>query len=111
MRTLVTGGAGYIGSVLTEELVSAGHDVTVYDDLSKGHRDAVIPEAAFIEGDLLDRAKVARTLRDRRIESVIHMAASSIVGESVADPAGYYRVNLEAGLSLLDAMLAEGVSR
>lgn len=111
MIVLVTGGAGYIGSVLTEELLSVGHEVVVYDDLSKGHRDAVVDGAAFVEADLLDQATLRRTLRERRIEAVIHMAASSLVGESVADPAKYYRSNVEGGLSLLDAMRAEGVGR
>lgn len=109
MRVLVTGGAGYIGSVLTEELLSAGHEVTVYDNLSKGHRDAVPEGAAFVEGDLLDGERLRGALRDRKIEAVVHMAASSLVGESVADPAKYYRANVEGGLSLLDAMRLEGV--
>lgn len=111
MRVLVTGGAGYIGSVVTEELARAGHEVTVYDDLSKGHRDAVIPEAAFVEATLLDEATLRQTLRDHRIEAVIHMAASSLVGESVVDPAKYYRKNLTAGLSLLDTMVEQDVLR
>lgn len=111
MRVLVTGGAGYIGSVLTEVLLSDGHEVTVLDDLSKGHRDAVSSEAAFVEGSLLDGEAARSVLRQRRIEAVVHMAASSIVGESVKQPAHYYRNNVEAGLLLLDAMRAEGVSR
>ncbi len=111
MVVLVTGGAGYIGSVLTEELIVAGHDVVVYDDLSKGHRDAVVEEAAFVEADLLDATTLRRTLREHRVEAVVHMAARSLVGESVADPAKYYRDNVEAGLTLLDAMRAEGAGR
>jgi UDP-glucose 4-epimerase len=111
MVVLVTGGAGYIGSVLTEELIVAGHDVVVYDDLSKGHRDAVVEEAAFVEADLLDATTLRRTLREHRVEAVVHMAARSLVGESVADPAKYYHANVEGGLSLLDAMRAEGVTR
>lgn len=111
MVVLVTGGAGYIGSVLTEELIAAGHEVVVYDDLSKGHRDAVVDQAAFVEADLLDPTTLRRTLREHGVEAVVHMAASSLVGESVADPAKYYHANVEGGLSLLDAMRAEGVTR
>lgn len=111
MRVLVTGGAGYIGSVVTEELVNDGHDVVVYDNLSKGHRDAVISGAAFVPGDLLEDQKLRQTLDDNRIEAVIHMAASSLVGESVQQPAKYYHNNVVAGLVLLDAMRDCGVKK
>jgi UDP-glucose 4-epimerase len=111
MRVLVTGGAGYIGSVVTEELVAGGHETVVYDNLYKGHRGAVVRGAHFVEGDLLDTENVRRTLREHRVEAVIHMAADSLVGESVERPAKYYRNNVIAGLALLDAMLAEGVKR
>lgn len=111
MRVLVTGGAGYIGSVLTEELLRDGHDVTVLDDLSKGHREAVCPQATFIPGNLLNGEDVRRVLVEGRIEAVVHMAAVSLVGESVTDPAKYYRANVAGGLSLLEAMLAEGVRK
>jgi len=106
MRVLVTGGAGYIGSVVTEQLVSDGHEVVVYDNLSKGHQDAVVEGAELVEADLIDSETLNRTLADRRIEAVIHMAASSQVGESVDHPSKYYHNNLIAGLMLLDAMLA-----
>jgi UDP-glucose 4-epimerase len=109
MRVLVTGGAGYIGSVVTEELVASGHEVVVYDDLSKGHRDAVIEEAAFVEGDLLDRQALVGALRDNAIEAVVHMAARSLVGESVTEPGKYYQTNVTGGLVLLDAMRETGV--
>lgn len=111
MRVLVTGGAGYIGSVVTEQLVSDGHDVVVYDNLSKGHGQAVVEGAEFVEGDLLDAGKINDTLSGNRIEAVIHMAASSLVGESVVEPAKYYHNNLVAGLVLLDAMHACGVKK
>lgn len=111
MNVLVTGGAGYIGSVVTEELLTAGHAVTVYDDLSKGHRDAVAPGAAFVEADLLDEDALSRALRERAIDAVVHMAATSLVGESVQDPAKYYRTNVEGGLSLLDGMRRHGALR
>lgn len=109
MRILVTGGAGYIGSVMTDVLVDRGHDVTVFDNLSRGHRDAVSPHAAFVEGDLVDTRHVLGTLNEKRIEAVIHMAGDALVGESMEQPGRYYRNNLIAGLSLLDAMREAGV--
>lgn len=111
MRVLVTGGAGYIGSVVTEELINSGHEVVVYDNLGKGHRAAVRPEAQFVEGDLKDGELLGRTFREQRTEAVIHMAADALVGESVTNPAKYYQNNLVAGLSLLDAMRDAGVRR
>ncbi len=111
MRVLVTGGAGYIGSVVTEELIRGGHEAVVYDSLYKGHREAVTAEAKFIEGDLMDAGGLRRALRENQIEAVIHMAADSLVGESVEKPSKYYRNNVVAGLALLDAMLEEGVRR
>jgi UDP-glucose 4-epimerase len=106
MKVMVTGGAGYIGSVVTEELLRAGHGVVVYDNLSKGHRDAVPAGAAFLEGDLLDADTLRGTLRAHDVEAVVHMAAASLVGESVTAPAKYYEQNVVAGLRLLDAMRA-----
>lgn len=111
MRVFVTGGAGYIGSVVTEQLVGDGHEVVVYDNLSKGHRGAVVEGAKFVEGDLLDTDQLRQTLNEHRIEAVIHMAASSLVGESVEEPGKYYHNNVVAGLALLDAMRDCGVSR
>ncbi len=111
MRVVVTGGAGYIGSVVTEELINDGHEVVVYDNLSKGHRDAVVERAQFVEGDLLDSPKLRQTLSNNHIDAVIHMAAFSLVGESVEAPAKYYHNNVVAGLVLLDAMHECGVSR
>jgi len=111
MKVLVTGGAGYIGSVVSEQLVNDGHEVVVYDNLSKGHRDAVVDGAHFVERDLLDANKLRETLNDNRIEAVVHMAALSLVGESVEQPAKYYQNNVVAGLVLLDAMRESGVKR
>jgi len=111
MRVLVTGGAGYIGSVVSEQLVDDGHDVVVYDNLSKGHRDAVVEGARFVEGDLHDADLLRRTLDGNRVEAVIHMAAFSLVGESVEAPAKYYHNNVVAGLVLLDTMRECGVKR
>ncbi|MGH9348031.1 MAG: UDP-glucose 4-epimerase GalE [Vicinamibacterales bacterium] len=111
MRVAVTGGAGYIGSVVCEELAAAGHDVLVIDNLSKGHADAVLESAAFVRADLIDRETVTRALREFGAHAVIHLAADSLVGESVADPGKYYRNNLAAGIALLDAMLGASVRR
>lgn len=111
MRILVTGGAGYVGSVTVERLVDAGHEVTVLDTLVTGHRDAVEPLATFVEGSLGDRAVVDRVLRDRGIETVLHCAARSLVGQSMTDPALYYHENVVGGVTLLDALLAAGVER
>src|SRR5438876_12150054 len=99
MNILVTGGAGYIGSVVTEELLNDGHQVVVYDSLYKGHRAAVDERAKFVPGDLLDSEVLRRALKDNQIEAVIHMAADSLVGESVEQPAKYYRNNVVAGLN------------
>jgi len=104
MRVLVTGGAGYIGSVVVEKLLEDKHFVVAYDNLAKGHRAAVSSEATFVEADLLDTERLTAVLREHRIEAVIHMAADSLVGESVTDPAKYYRNNVVAGLALLNAM-------
>jgi len=111
MRVFVTGGAGYIGSVVTEELVNDGHEVVVCDNLSKGHRGAVVDGTRFVEGDLFEADKLRQTLNDNRIDAVIHMAASSLVGESIEKPAKYYQNNVVAGLVLLDAMRDCGVRR
>ena len=111
MRVLVTGGAGYIGSVVTEVLLARQHTVSVYDNLSEGHRDAVPSAARLIEGDLLDRARLDDALREARPEAVVHMAAVCLVGESMTDPAKYYRINVLGGLTLLDAMCGAGVGR
>ncbi|HYK20776.1 MAG TPA: UDP-glucose 4-epimerase GalE [Pyrinomonadaceae bacterium] len=111
MRVLVTGGAGYIGSVVTEQLVNDQHQVVVYDSLYKGHREAIVSGAEFVQGDLLDADQLSQTLNEKRVEAVIHMAADSLVGESVQNPAKYYRNNVVAGLVLLDAMRESQVKR
>jgi UDP-glucose 4-epimerase len=111
MKVLVTGGAGYIGSVVVEQLIKHGHEAVVYDNLSKGHAAAVAPEATFSRADLMDRDEMVHALDQNRIEAVIHMAASSLVGESVREPHLYFTNNVTAGISLLDAMLAAGVKK
>ena len=109
MRVVVTGGAGYIGSVVTEALVEQEHQVLVIDNLSKGHPDAIVPEAEFAQVDLLDGTAITREMREFGAEAVVHLAASSLVGESMTAPDRYYRNNVVAGLTLLDAMRASGV--
>jgi UDP-glucose 4-epimerase len=112
MRALVTGGAGYVGSVVVEELVSQGADtVVVLDDLSAGHAAAVAAPAKLVVGGIDDVGLVARTCRDEKIDVVVHMAASSLVGQSVIDPARYYHDNVTKSLSLIDAIRASGVTR
>ena len=86
MRTLVTGGAGYIGSHMVRALRRAGHDVAVVDDLSSGHRDALPNGVPFVQGSVADRDLMAEVLRERRIEALLHFASRIEVGESVADP-------------------------
>src|SRR5215468_5835168 len=98
MKVLVTGGAGYIGSVVVEQLIKHGHEVVVYDNLSKGHSAAVAPEATFIKAGLLDCETLVRALDRNRIEAVIHMAASSLVGEAVENPHIYFTNNISAGV-------------
>lgn len=111
MRVLVTGGAGYVGSISTESLLAAGHSVTVLDSVVTGHRAAVPSEARFIKGSVLDQALVENALREDGIEAVLHCAGRLLVGESVEQPALYYRENVLGGISLLDAMRAVTVSR
>jgi UDP-glucose 4-epimerase len=111
MRTLVTGGAGYVGSVSVELLLKAGHEVTVLDDLSSGHAASVVAGARLVEGSFGDREAVATLLRGAGIEAVLHCAAKSLVGESMREPALYYRNNVVGGVALLDAMRDVGVGR
>jgi len=111
MRILVTGGAGYIGSVVAAELLGAGEEVIVVDNLALGHRSAVPRQAAFEQGDLRDRAFLDRVFATHKPDAVMHFAANSLVGESVADPMRYFRNNVGGGLTLLDAMIAHGVRK
>ena len=111
MNVLVTGGAGYIGSVVVERLLKHGHQAVVFDNLSKGHRAAVAPESAFIQADLHDGEQLAQALESHKIEAVIHMAADSLVGESMSDPLKYFSNNSGGAMSLLGAMLKIGVKK
>lgn len=111
MSILVTGGAGYIGSVTTELLRSRGEQVVVLDNLSRGHRAAVAPEVPFYEGNIGDRALIARISQEHEIDACIHFAAFAYVGESVIHPQLYYENNLEQGIRLLGALIAANVRR
>ena len=110
-RILVTGGAGYIGSVSAAAFLAAGHDVIVLDDLTTGHRAAVPPGARLHVGTYADEAATTALLRDAAIEAILHCAARSLVGESVRDPSRYYRDNVAGGVALLEAARAAGVER
>jgi UDP-glucose 4-epimerase len=109
MRLLVTGGAGYIGSIVAQRLLERGDDVTVLDSLYRGHREAVPEGAAFVEADLLDPAALPEALDG--MDGVVHFAALSLVGESVEHPERYWRGNVVGALNLLDAMRQTGVRR
>jgi len=111
VRVLVTGGAGYVGSVTVEMLLAQGHVVTVLDSMMRGHRDAVPTEARLVDGDIADRSLVEGILRDDHIEAVLHCAGRSLAPESVAMPAVYFDANVTGGLALLDAMRAMDVQR
>jgi UDP-glucose 4-epimerase len=111
MRILVTGGAGYIGSVVAAQLVAAGHNVVVYDNLSKGNRDAVPRQAKLIVGDVGDRACLDAALQDGNIDSVMHFAAWIEAGESMKEPERFFRNNTANSLVLLEAVLAHHVPR
>jgi UDP-glucose 4-epimerase len=111
MTILITGGAGYIGSVTTELLRARGEQVVVLDNLSRGHRDAVAPEIPFYEGNIGDRELVTRIANEHNIEACVHFAAFAYVGESVVQPALYYENNVAQGINLLSALVTAGVRR
>lgn len=111
MAILVTGGAGYIGSVTTELLRARGEQVVVLDNLSRGHRAAVAPEVPFYQGNIGERELVTSIVREHDIEACVHFAALAYVGESVAEPALYYENNVEQGVGLLGALVSAGVRR
>ncbi|HEX6800659.1 MAG TPA: UDP-glucose 4-epimerase GalE [Ktedonobacterales bacterium] len=111
MRVLVTGGAGYIGSVIVEELVKAGHTPVVYDSLVKGRRGALAPDVPLVEGDVRETKHVRRVLDEHRIDAVIHMGALIEVGLSVTLPHTFFENNVGGSLSVLRAMIDAGVKK
>ena len=111
MKVLVTGGAGYVGGVSVDAILAAGHEVVVMDDLSTGHAAIVSPAARLVTGSYANEAGVAGPPRDGAVDAILHCAARSLVGESVLDPAKYYRENVAGGVALLEAARAAGVRR
>ena len=108
MNVFVTGGAGYIGSVCTEELLNAGHQVTVFDDLSEGHRSAVDSRARFVLGCPEEEGNIANAVKETQPEAILHFAASALVGESMSNPGKYFQNNVGNGLKLLKAAIETG---
>lgn len=111
MKIFVVGGAGYIGSICVEEMLNTGHQVTVFDNLSEGHRAAVDPRAAFVQGDLASYADISAALKAAAPEAVMHFAAASLVPESMVNPSKYFRNNVANGINLLDAMVEHGIKK
>lgn len=111
MKVLVTGAAGYIGSVVTEQLVEQGNQVIALDSLVNGHRAAVHPAAEFVQLDLLDAAGIKALLKAKPVDAVVHLAAEALIDVSMRDPGLFYRVNFVGGMYLLDAMIQAGVKR
>lgn len=109
MAILITGGAGYIGSVMVETLREQGQEIVVLDNLFRGHREAIAPSVPFYEGNIGDRSLVSRICKKHNIQACIHFAALAYVGESVRDPKLYYENNVEKGIALLDALTESGV--
>jgi len=111
MNVLVTGGAGYVGSVAVEELIKQGDTAIVFDNLVQGYRDAVAPEAIFVEGDLADSATLDEVFRRHPLDAVMHFAGETLVGESMTNPYRYFLKNIVYGLNLLEVMRRHKVNR
>lgn len=111
MKLLVTGGAGYIGSIVARLLIEQGHEVVIFDNLERGHREAVPEQARLIVGDVRNPEDTRAALGGAGFEGVLHFAALALVGESVDHPGRYYRTNVAGTLNLLEAMVAAGVAR
>ena len=111
MRILVTGGAGYVGSVVTEGLLKHGHSPVVIDNLQQGHRGAILPGVEFVPGDIGRQADLESVFSGKPVDAVMHMAAETVVEYSMTDPGRYFRNNIVAGITLLDAMVRHGVTK
>ncbi len=110
-RILVTGGAGYVGSVCSAELIKQGHEVTVIDDLSSGQSESVPPGAEFHLMDIADADGLRRLLRERKVEAAFHFAAKALIPESVTNPSIFFKVNVSSALTMLDVLRNEGVKK
>lgn len=108
MKVLVTGAAGYIGSVVAERLIEQGYSVVAFDNLQEGNRKAVHPEAVFVYGDICDRGALMSAFAAHRPDAVVHLAAMVVVDESVRDPGLHYRINFNGSINVLDSMVAFG---
>ena len=111
MKIVLTGGSGYIGSVTTELLCDDGHEVVVFDNLERGHREAVDPRARLVVGDLREPLAIRELLAAVKPDAVVHFAAYALVGESMQNPHLYFENNVGGGLNLLDALLRTGVPK
>lgn len=111
MDVLVTGGAGFVGSVCTEQLLAAGNNVFVLDNLATGHREAVPQLARFVEGDYGDSELVAKLIRDNRIEAIMHFAGETLVEKSVTDPRAYFVTNVKKGIDFLSVLVDQGITK
>ncbi len=111
MKILVTGGAGYVGGVSVEAILAAGHEVVVLDDLSTGHRGIPHADASLVVGSYGDESGVRDLLERAAVDAILHCGARSLVGESIQEPARYYRENVAGGIALLEAARAAGVRR
>ncbi len=111
MNVFVSGGAGYIGSVYVEEALNAGHEVTVFDNLSEGHRSAIDSRATFVQAELSDEPRILEALKQSRAEVIVHFAANALVGESMTNPGKYFGNNVGNGVKLLNAAVDAGVRK
>lgn len=111
MNVFVTGGAGYIGSAVVDQLIQEGHAVTVFDNLERGHKEAVHPDALFIKGDLRNKDAVSKGLRDSAPDAVMHFAAYAYVGESMQSPMQYFENNVSGSINLISAVVESKVSK
>jgi UDP-glucose 4-epimerase len=111
LNILVTGGAGYIGSICSEVLLTRGYGVIALDNLAEGHRAAVPPEAKFCQADLLIRAELEEVFAKNKIDAVMHFAGETLVAKSVREPSAFYAANVAGGINLLDAMVRHGVGK
>ena len=111
MNILVTGAAGYIGSICSEVLLSRNHQVVAFDNLQEGHRAAVPPGALFVQVDLADRPQLDQVFSQHKIDAVMHFAGEALVAKSVREPSAFYAANVACGVNLLDAMVRHGVDK